>query len=61
MESEQEINIKLSLANINKIVNILSQAQYSQVYDLIDSIRNQAIMQLNPPARMNLSDEDNVQ
>lgn len=46
MNPEQEVNIRLSIANINRIVNVLSQGQYSQVYDLIDSIRNQAMMQL---------------
>lgn len=50
MNPEQEVMIRISLANVNRIVNVLSQGQYSQVYDLIDLMRNQAIAQLQPPS-----------
>lgn len=50
MNGEQEVMFRMSVNNVNRIVNVLSQGRYDQVYDLIASLRDQAIAQLSQPS-----------
>lgn len=41
-----EINLKLSLEQVNGIIGVLGMLPFSQVADLLNNIRNQAIAQV---------------
>ena len=41
-----EINIKLDLQEVNGVISVLAQLPFSQVADLVNKIRNQAIEQV---------------
>ena len=45
--TQQEVNLSLSLGDINKILATLGNLPYAQVYDLIHSIRTQTEIALD--------------
>jgi hypothetical protein len=47
-----EINVKLTLEEVNAVVSVMAQLPFNQVHELVNKIRNQAIEQIqeaSPP------------
>jgi hypothetical protein len=47
-----EINVKLSLEEVNAVVSVMAQLPFNQVHELVNKIRSQAIEQIqeaSPP------------
>lgn len=49
MSQDNQIEIKLSIEETNTILEALGQLPFSQVFQLISKIQNQAAQQLNQP------------
>jgi len=44
-----EITIKLSLDNVNKILAALGQLPYQSVFELVEDVRTQVVPQIQQP------------
>lgn len=55
---EVTIEIKLTVAQVNVILNHLGRGVYNDVFAVIDSIRNQAVPQLTSAQMPDSSQED---
>jgi hypothetical protein len=56
----KELNITLTINELNLILESLGHQSYIKVYELIDKIQNQAKVQLNgSPAGININNENN--
>jgi hypothetical protein len=47
-----EINVKLTLEEVNAVVSVMAQLPFNQVHELVNKIRSQAIEQIqeaSPP------------
>lgn len=53
MNETQEIQLTLSLGEVNQILDALGNIPYRQIYQLIGKIQTQAEAQLQPPANSN--------
>jgi hypothetical protein len=53
MNETQEIQLTLSLGEVNQILDALGDIPYRQIYQLIGKIQTQAEAQLQPPANFN--------
>jgi len=53
MNDTQEIQLTLTLGEVNQILDALGGIAYRQVYQLIGKIQVQAEAQLQPPANSN--------
>jgi len=53
MNETQEIQLTLSLGEVNQILDALGNIPYRQIYQLIGKIQRQAEDQLPPPANSN--------
>jgi hypothetical protein len=43
---DKQVEIKLSVTDINRIITLLMSLKYSQVYDLIETLRTQTLTQI---------------
>lgn len=56
----KELNFKLTVSEVNMILEALGHRSYIKVYELIDKIQSQAKTQLNGSgSSLSLSQEDN--
>ncbi|MBO3461275.1 hypothetical protein G7B40_031785 [Aetokthonos hydrillicola Thurmond2011] len=54
MNENQEVQLTLSIGEVNQILDALGNIPYRQIYQLIGKIQRQAEDQLQPPANANI-------